>query len=251
MSQFVVLSSNNHSQLKVKKNASMAYAATQQALPIEAVEVAKAVINFPVFFTKNQHDEMTLSAIVGLNAGQSLFAKGEKWDASYIPSCLKTYPFYLMHSPEEENQMAIGIQEDNPSFSQTEGDALFDGEGKPTQRLEQASNLLNEHVENVKATIRMADGFRQLDIYKPIEILLQYQDNTVTRLNGLYTINEEKLGKLAPEELTILNQEGYLVVMHAMLISVSQINNLVRKHNESDAQDKIVNIKVEFPETAS
>jgi hypothetical protein len=248
MSQFVVLTSDKHSQLKLKKNASMNYAAAQQALPIEAVEVTKAAINFPVFFTKNQHDEMVLSAVVGLNAGTSLFVKEGRWDASYMPSCLQTYPFYLISTPEDQNQLAVGIQEDNPVFSKTEGDALFDGEGKLTQSLERVSRMLNDHVNNIRATGNMVETLKRLDLYKPLEILLQYQDNTARKLNGLYTIDEEKLSQLPAEELASLNKDGFLVVIHALLISVYQINNLVRRHNQSDAKDKVVNITLELPE---
>ncbi|TDF39333.1 SapC family protein [Alteromonadaceae bacterium M269] len=251
MSQFVVLSSEKHSQLKLKKNAIMAYAATQQALPIEAVEVTKAVTNFPVFFTKNPHDEMTLSAIAGLNPGVSLFMHEAKWDAAYLPNCLRTYPFYLVRSPEDEKKYTVGIQEENPSFSTDEGDALFDEQGNASAHLERVSNALNNELVNIQATIQMVEALTRLELFKPIELIVQYHDNTAKKINGLYTIDEEKLSQLPEAEVADLHMQGFLVVFHALLISVYQVNNLVRRHNESDAKDKIVNIQIELPKEGS
>jgi hypothetical protein len=251
MSQFVVLSNEKHRQFKLKKNASLAYAATQQAIPIEAVEVAKAAINFPIFFTKNQHDEMTLSAIAGLNSGESLFMKEGVWDASYVPACLQTYPFYLIQSPDNEKEFTVGIQEDNPSFSTTEGDPLYDGEGKPTPQLERVGSVLNRHLDNVRATVLMVDRLKGLDLFKPIDILLQFQDNTARRINGLYSIDEDKLNQLPADELVKLNQDGVLFVMHALIVSNYQINNLVRRYNQGEVSNKIVNITIELNEVTA
>jgi hypothetical protein len=248
MSQFVVLSNDKHKQLRIKKNASMAYAATQQVLPIEVAEVTKAAINFPIFFTKNQHDEMTLSVISGLSAGTSLFMVKDGWDASYVPMCLKTYPFYLIQSPEDEKRFVIGIQEDNPSFSVTEGEAIFDEEGKASQNMMRVGDILNGHLDRIRATGLMVEKLDKLGLFKPLEILLQYQDNTARKMNGLYSIDEEKLNKLSTEQLASLHQDGTLFAIHALLISVYQINNLVRKYNQSEAANKIVNVKIELPE---
>ena len=250
MNQFVELSSDKHSQLRLKKNALLAHAATQQALPIEAVEVTKAATSFPVFCAKNQHGEMTLSAVAGLSAGTSLFMKGEQWDGTYLPSTLQVYPFYLIPSPGKEKDYTVGIQEDNPAFSTEEGEPLFDENGQATKHLEQVSNRLAAELVNIQATVKMMNALTRLDLFKPIELIVQYQDKTAKRINGLYSIDDEKLSKLPANELAELNKEGFLVVVHAMLISVFQVNNLVRRHNESGAQDKVVSIQVTQPQDA-
>jgi hypothetical protein len=251
MSQFVVLSSDNHRRLKLKKNVLIAYAAKQQALPIEAVGVVKAAVNFPVFFTKNQHDEMTLSAIASLTPDTSLFVKAGKWDSSYVPSCLQTYPFYLIRSPDDETQFTVGIEEDNPSFSETEGGSLFTEDGKASQQLEHITRILKSEMSAIQATVKMVDTLQGLGLFKPLELVLKYQDNSAKKINGLYTVDEEKLTQLSADELAELNRSGFLVVIHALLISVYQINNLMRRHNESTENDKIAHIKIELPEVSN
>jgi hypothetical protein len=94
----------------------------------------------------------------------------------------------------------------------------------------------------------MVEKLDKLGLFKPLEILLQYQDNTARKMNGLYSIDEEKLNKLSTEQLASLHQDGTLFAIHALLISVYQINNLVRKYNQSEAANKIVNVKIELPE---
>jgi len=246
MTQFVVLSNEKHSQLRLKRKAIMAYAATQQAIPIEAVEVSKACANFPVFFMKDHHDEMTLSAIAGFEPGASLFMRDAKWDATYLPACLQTYPFYLMRSPDDETEYTVGIQEDNPSFSATDGELLFDGEGKATKHLEHVTNILKGDLTNIQATVKMVTELERLSLFKPVELLIHYQDNTAKKINGLFTVDDQKLNALPANELELLNKYGFLLVIHAMLVSIYQVNNLVNRHNASDDTNKISEISVEL-----
>ena len=44
-------------------------------------------------------------------------------------------------------------------------------------------------------------------------------------------LDEDKLKALTAEQLAELNKNGYLVPMHATLVSVFQVNALIRRHN--------------------
>ena len=64
-------------------------------------------------------------------------------------------------------------------------------------------------------------------------------------------LTKRSLVNYPKQKVADLHKQGFLVVFHALLISVYQVNNLVRRHNESDAKDKIVNIQIELPKEGS
>jgi hypothetical protein len=51
---------------------------------------------------------------------------------------------------------------------------------------------------------------------------------------------------LSAEQLHDLNKQGYLVQIHAMLISIYQLNLLIRKHNKINDSNKIAQLKIEI-----
>lgn len=246
MSELVELSHSKHKGLRVQANCSLTVAATQQIIRLRAVEVGRAAANFPVFFTRGSQDGvLVLSALTSFENGHNMFVHNGQWQGTYQPSAMLTYPFFLMQSPADAKSYTIGIDENNPAFSKEHGELLFEENGKASMQLSRAKVLLEADIQNDLHTFQFGKELEQLGLLKSIDLVVQYQDGTNQSITGLITINEDKLNALSAEQLHGLNQQGYLVQIHAMLISIYQLNLIIQKQNSRSDLPKVAQLKIE------
>jgi hypothetical protein len=246
MVELVELSSTKHKGLKVRANCTVEVAAKQQIIRLRATEAGRAAANFPVFFTRGAQDGiLVLSAFTSFENGQNMFVKDGQWQATYQPNAMQTYPFFLMQSPSGEKSYTIGIDESNEAFSKDEGELLFDDNGKASLQLSRAKTLLEADIQNDINTFQFAKKLEELGLLKSIDLVVQYQDGASQTITGLMTIDEDKLNVLSPEQLHSLNQQGYLVQIHALLISIYQLNVLIQKQNNRSDLPKVAQLKIE------
>jgi hypothetical protein len=64
-----------------------------------------------------------------------------------------------------------------------------------------------------------------------MDVLVHHVDESVTTLTGLHTVNEDKLQGLTEQEFENLRGLGYLAPLYGMLMSMYQLNALIRRHN--------------------
>lgn len=246
MAELVKLSNTKHQALRVRHECNLELAATQQIMKLRVTELSKAVTNFPIFFTKDQnHGGWVLSALTSFELGQNLFVDDGVWQGTYQPNSMLTHPLYLMKSDEGKNSYALGILEDSPAFSKEQGDALFDANGHASSYLNRVTKLLETEVKGDIQTSQFSQKIAELGLLKAIDLKIFYQDDSAQTLAGLYTIDEDKLQSLSAEELAELSRLGYLIPAHAMLISIYQLNLLLRKSNECKSCNTVKNLKVE------
>ncbi|MDU0355217.1 SapC family protein [Paraglaciecola aquimarina] len=247
MAQLVELSSSAHRALKLNPDSAIQFVAKQHLLNIRVNEVAQSICNFPLLFNKSmQTGYWHLSAITSFEVGNSLFVERNQWQATYRPSCMQSYPFYLMNSAQSDKDYTIGIDETNPAFSDAEGEVLFESNGKGSMFLNRVKNLLEADIQNDIQTFKFGKTLDELDLLKSINVIVQYQDQSLQTLTGLYTINEDKLHTLSDSKLGELNRLGYLTPLNGILLSISQFNNLVQKHNNRQSSSQIQNVKLEL-----
>lgn len=200
-----------------------------------------------VFFTKNiQTGFWNISAVTSFEAEHNLFVENGHWQAAFKSNSMKTFPFYLMNSPKGDNSYTIGINEKSSVFSSSEGEAIFEQSGKASLLLSQVKTLLETDIENSIQTYQFGQALNELGLFKSINILVRYQDDSLQTLQGLYTIDEDKLQRLSAEQLETLNKKGYLTPIHAMLVSIFQLNALIQRNNNIEKLPKIKNIKLEI-----
>ncbi|WP_158969217.1 SapC family protein [Paraglaciecola sp. L3A3] len=247
MAKLVELSSDIHKHLKVNPQSVIHFAASQHLLNTRVTEVAQTICNFPVFFNKNLHTGYwNLSALASFQMGNSLFVENNQWQAVYQPSCMQSYPFYLMNSSHGENQYTIGIDQSNQAFSIASGEGLFESNGKATLFLSRIKSMLESDIQNDIQTFQFGQKLQEMGLLKSINIIVQYLDKSPQTLTGLHTINEDKLHTLTDSQLGELNQLGYLPPIHGILLSISQLNGLVQKNNQQHITQQIQTVKLEL-----
>jgi hypothetical protein len=247
MKALVEVKSNNHSKLKVNPNSAIEFATKLHIMNLRVDEIGKAVSSFPSFLTRgNVNGNWGLSILTSFEASTNVFVENNQWSAVYQPSCMQSYPFYLMRSPTNEQSYTVGIDESNPMFSKTDGEALFDEDKNATSYLHQKTKLLEAELKSDMQSYEFTKHLESLDLIKSIDLQVIYEDETTQTLKGLSTIDEDKLQDLSAEQLFELNKKGYLSPIHAMLVSIYQLNTLIIKNNNFNHLRKIKNIKLEI-----
>jgi hypothetical protein len=247
MSELIELNSKSHADFKVNINASVNFASKLHLMNLRVSEVGNAVSSMPVFMTKNPHNgEWGISAITSFDGAKNLFVENNQWTATYQPICMQTYPLYLMRSPVKDKSYTVGIDQSNVVFSTVEGDALFDDDNKVTAYLHRKTKLLEADIKNDIQTYEFTKYIDSLQLFKSIDVHVVYENDAVQILKGLHTIDEDKLQILTSEQLFQLNEKGYLSPIHAMLVSIFQLNLLIKKNNADASLASIKNVKLEI-----
>ncbi len=249
MSQLIELNSAKHGDLKVMESSSLDFAARQHALPVRAIEVGKAISSFPVFISKNEETgNATLLVMTGLEVGRNVFVSDGGWSATYVPAVLQTYPLFLMQSPRDAGKTLVGFDEDSGAFSKEQGEALFTEEGTGTTYLQNITTQLQTDLQNDIQTALFTKHLGELSLIKSVNVNVHYVDDHVQTLTGLHTVDESKLQLLEPDVLSDMHRSGYLMLLNGMMMSIFQLNLLIKNHNRQDDVTKVTQVKIETVE---
>jgi hypothetical protein len=241
------LLNTKHQTVKISPNAGVEYAKTQHLINLRASEVAKAACDLPIFLARNtQSGSYTVSALTSFSAQQSLLVNDDQWQALYTPVCMQTQPLYLMTREANSSDYFIAIDEQNAAINIDTGDALFDAKGNPSLFLNAQQKLLESDLKNDYLTYQFTQELMRLGLIKDINIVLQFKQGETQTIQGLSTVDEDKLQTLDNNTIAQLQKQGYLSVINSMLISLFQLNALVKLHNQRNDLMALEQVKLEL-----
>ena len=250
MAKLVELSSHAHQTLKVVPSAVIQHISQQHVLHVSALEIAHAATCFPIFITRNNvNGAWAFSAMTSFNVNQNLFVEDGQWQPIYQPSSLRTYPLFLMQSPQDNAQYCVGFDPESKAFSETEGKPLFVEAGQASEHLAMVSKLLETDLQNMQQSAKFAHTLESLNLLKSIDINVYYTDSQFNTIKGLHTNDEDAFRVLPADELAKLNEAGYLMPIHAMLLSIFQLNVLINKNNALTENKMVSTVKMEVSKT--
>lgn len=245
--ELVAVSPERHANVHVATDASVVFASTQHVVQVRATEIVRAVCSFPLFLSRSAHTgHWLISAMTGIWPGQSLAVLEGLWQATFQPTSLQTYPFVLMKAEDGPRPWTIGMNENNPVFSESGGQEIFDANGRPSAYFDQIGKQLEADIENDIQTQQFVEYLVQKKFSKAVNINVHQHDGQVQTITGLHTIDEDLVQALPAEQLADLNERGYLVPMHAMLMSLYQLNSLVRLNNACSDNPSVQQIRLEL-----
>lgn len=252
MPELVELNEDSHRELRIREGSAVQIAANQHVINIRASELPQAVTDFPVFFTRDPNSgDFSASIVTSFEAGQNLFVADGAWNGLFVPSSMQTYPLFLMKSESNERGYTVGIDESNAALSTTEGQRLFEDGGKATLFLSDLTRRLQAGAEADVQTVYFIDALRKLELLKPVDLLVHYADDAVQTIRGLLTIDEERLKSLPAERVQELHAQGYLVLIHAVLISIFQLNGLIRRQGSKAELKPVKSVKLQVARDVS
>ena len=246
MAELIELTSKAHRDLKVVEESVFDVAARQHVINIRANEIAHAVTGFPIFFARDPNTgAFTVSIMTSFESSTNLFIRSGSWDATFSPSAMTTYPLFLMNSETSEQGYAVGFDDQNPAFSKVSGRRLFEENGKPSLYLDEMTKALQAGAEADVQTRYFVEKLEELELFKAIDVLVSYADGKVQKIQGLNTVDEERLQAFPDDRIVELHKSGYMVPLHAMLISTFQLNALIRRQNDDPDQQPVTGVKLQ------
>lgn len=236
MSKLIPLSPSEHKKAFIDPIRAINDFRTAQVVRLRVPEVGNAACCFPVVFTKDpQMGSWDISALTSLEPESNLFIGDGQWLGVYSPLAIRTHPVCLAKF-EDQEQVSLALRSEDLS---TSGVELYDDHGRPTEHLRTVEQALHEDLSGASATQVFCRQLQSLELIQPINIKVLYQDDTSRTLEGLYTLDQDRLSALVDSALLELQKRGYLMAMHSMLTSLFQLNRLIKRHNESGATGPI------------
>jgi hypothetical protein len=216
------------------------FAAQEMLVPITVGEATLVAREYPLVFPRN--DQAPPSALVGVREGVNAYVRSSgHWVARYVPAHIRRYPFILAAgAPAPTNgsgrrPLALMFDADAPHLSEATGERLFTPAGEPTPVLQKIQEVLTHLHRDLQRTLRLMAQIQAADLLIEQTLKVQSRSGAPLGLKGLRVIDTQKLAALSPETVYRLYRSGALTLIHAHLLSLSNLRDSPLVHTEAPA----------------
>lgn len=228
MSNLQLLRSDTHAQIRICDQTLRISFGQLVMVPVVLSEFLKLCIHYPIVLAKaGDTGQFGCSALMGLKAGHNLLFDDPQWQPSYLPAQLRCQPL-LLAPTQQPDEFQVCIDTAHPAVNQSRGSPLYEA-GAEAEFLRTAKLALAELAQGQQATGEFVDQLQTLDLLVPLQLALR-ADGERTTVNGLYSVDQQKLEALTDDQLLQLQRRGYLHWIYTLLASQSQIYPLVNRH---------------------
>ncbi|MFT5757058.1 MAG: hypothetical protein ACI9LM_001783 [Alteromonadaceae bacterium] len=238
MARLVTIDNKNHLTLKVDPRKAEMHGAELHLIPAVLSEFSDLAVQYPILLAKNEDSgQFTFTAMFGFELGENLYWQNNAWQGLYLPLQIRRQPFFITNDDNEGQQSnnktyAVCIDMDSPTVT-TKGDvALFNDNGLDSDYFQQAKAVLVQLLKGEKSNEQLIKHLQVMDLIQPLSLDITFVNQQSITLNGLYTIDQEKLAKLKDEQVLTLHQAGFLPAIHTMITSLGQVHALIEKKNQ-------------------
>lgn len=223
----VLLNRDKHRQRRIRPSPGFGFARKANSLFLAAAEFNEACKEYAIVFTRGAGGPVVPVAMLGLRNRENLYV-GEKdeWLAEYVPAFVRRYPFVLAQLPGQQ-ALGVCIDEAFAGLNDTEGEALFDGEGNATPFLQNALDFLNRYQGEYQRTETFCQRLEQAGLLMEMNARADLVDGRTFTVSSLMVVDERKLMALPDAVALSLFRSGelHLIAMH--LMSLSNMRKLV------------------------
>jgi hypothetical protein len=220
------LNRERHKMLRFNSNVGYSAAANLMVIPTVAGEVLMVARDYVVVFDKTQPQAL---ALLGVEKDRNAYVneKGQ-WFGRYLPALIRSYPFSLMATPsqtpgpEGTTSFTMVIDASAPQFESSIGEKLFDDDGKPTELLEKAKQVVTSLQRDTLLTQRLVRQLADFDLLVENHIEIKKRDMAVT---GFRVVDQKKLAQIAPDDLAKLRDSGALTLAYAHITSLTNLRD--------------------------
>lgn len=242
MSNHVLLDNVSHKNLRVSKKYVAGDGSDVSLTRAFSVEFGALQMEYPLFFIKNTDSgHFEAIALLGFSENENLFLSDEGWDARYVPLTIERQPFLIGFQEQDEGGIpkrvpVVHIDLDHPGVSDTEGERVFLEHGGESPFLERITSTLMAIYHGHETNTSFSKLLVGLDLIESLALEIEFGDGAKQSLEGLYTINENKLRELNANALESLHTDGHLKDIYLMLASLPNLERLIDRKNQSLAQ---------------
>lgn len=225
MTQIVPLNKETYSTLKVDGRASAAYGDNQRFVQVIVKEFPHLVVHYPILFSKDpQTGQFFCGAMLGFDERENLFLEDWQQRDFYRPLYLQRGPFYA-NGPE------LAIDLDDPRVGVESGKSLFTEQGTPSRYLQSIIWAFQDLQAGTEMTRLFIARMLELKLIEPVDVEVEFDDGSMRRCIGLYTIDQDMLSRLDDSIVLELFRRGYMRLIHYMIASLKQVPVMARKKN--------------------
>jgi hypothetical protein len=220
MPTYEPLNPQDHARLRLRPRS----AADPHFVQIVASEFVAAAASSPILFTKDpEKGSFYAGAMFGFKPTEPPL-KNVAERGQFEPLSLQREGFFI-------SREHILIDRDNPRFSETEGDPLFDESQEPSVRLRQMQRVLGQLHAGLETTNVFIRALIELKLIEPINVSLTFDDGERLTLQSLYTVSLDSLHALDDAAAVRLFRAGHLQLAYTQAGSLHQIGILARLRN--------------------
>lgn len=233
MTNFVLLNSNEHRNLKVRTDFGEDFDGGGSLVEVVPQEFRNIATNYPILVTQfEEGGKFMACALLGIEMGENLYIVDGKWDATYVPLHVQRGPFRInvqQKQGSDQPDMVMSIDTDSGRVNETDGEPLFEEDGSQSEYLKYIDTVLSRLVAGAEAAKIFAAALEKFDLVKPMNISIEFADGQKGTVQGLHSIDEEKLQALSGDDLKELNANGVLMLLHIVIGSLAQIDRLIHR----------------------
>lgn len=208
------------------------FVAGLNAIPVSFTEFPVACRDYPLVFASGDEGKSVAPvAVLGLAAGENLFAAPSGWTAnSYIPAYVRRYPFCMARvtlDAVEQAERLICIEKSAIAADGESGEALFDAASQPLERWAGIEKLLNEYEADLERTREMSDLLMGLGLLEPFSMQATPNGGAPLSMTGMFRVAEAKIEHLSSDDLRTLIRKGVLGRIYVHLLSLDNFGRLL------------------------
>ncbi len=201
---------------------------TANAVPISYSEFGVACRDYPLAFISAESGRaFSPVAVLGVAAGENLFARKVAWDSStYLPAYIRRYPFcmarVMLNSVEQADRLIcvekVAVSDD--------GERMFDDAGAPLPRWLPIEKLVRDYEADVERAREMCAILADYALLE--EFTLQAPLNVgAISFGGMYRVDEKRLEFLNSAQHKTLIRKGVMGRIYTHLASLDNFARLV------------------------
>jgi hypothetical protein len=220
-----------HAKLGVRRmDAPFKFAKVGHAIPLTVGEFPVFAVTGPIIFVG---EEKLPLGVMGLNSGDNMFVRDDGMfePGVYIPAYVRRYPFVYAND-DTNNQMVLCIDR-AAEFIVEGGDMPFFVDGQPSDYTKNCMEFCNNFETERQRTMSFVQLLKDLDLFETKTATFQPPPGPdgsqpePQKIADYFGISEEKLGKLSPEKLVELRDNGALAQIYAHLVSLVGWDRLI------------------------
>jgi hypothetical protein len=235
MTNIIPLHHQTHATLKVNNDNDFTRFKEQHLIPVVIQDFIPLASEFPIVFVKNtETGRFTAVAMMGIKPNINLYCQTPTWPAEVVPTSFFNYPLSLAKQNEHDDDCYVCIDTESAQVNEETGHPLFDDKGEQTDYLKARTEHLLNVAQSHEQTANIMQYFASKKLLTLKTLNLNLGGDQSFNLDGLYVIDEKKLGTLADDEFNELRSKGLLPIIYAHLSSMHQIARLAKKQINLD-----------------
>ena len=237
MTNHAQLDNVSHKDLRIRRDYRVGNGYDVNLTRVFPVEFIRLQAEYPLFFIRDSGSgSFDPVALLGFAGGENLFLGDDGWDARYIPLSIERRPFLIGFQERVEAGVptkvpVVSIDLDDPTVNESEGEPVFLTHGGESAFLERITSILMTIWQGHETNRAFSQLLVGLDLVESLRLEVELQDGSKQALEGLYTINEDRLRSLNANGLEALHQKGHLKDVYMMLSSLPNMAGLIDKKN--------------------